>query len=422
MNTPITSAMERPGAAQPDTGSINPAIRKDFPILGRTINGKPLTYLDSAATSQKPSAVIGAIAEYYATSNANVHRGAHFLGNEATAILEDGRNEVAGFIDADPAGIVFVRNTTEALNLVASVSTAGLGEKDRVVLTQLEHHSNVVPWQLARERRHFDLQYIRVGDDGQLDLEHAALLMAGPTRIVSISHASNVLGTLQPVEPVIAAAHACEALVCIDAAQTAPHRKLSVRDLDCDFIAFSGHKMLGPMGIGVLWARPSLLERLGPFLGGGSMIDRVDSLTSTWAEVPHKFEAGTPDVAGVAGMRAAINYLNAIGMENIAQHDLYMGTLIRQSLEQIAGVTVLGSEQAATGTVSFSVAGVHPHDVATILDREGIAVRAGHHCCQPLMHRLGVSATTRASSYLYNNPQDVSTLVAGVRKVIGIFA
>jgi cysteine desulfurase / selenocysteine lyase len=399
-------------------------IRADFPILQRTVNGHPLVYLDSAATSQKPQPVLDAVDRYYTSHNANVHRGVHTLGNEATDVFESARQRVARFIDAPAEGIVFVRNTTEALNLVASsYARELLAPGDRIVLTEMEHHSNLVPWQLAAERAGLTLAFLRVSDDGTLDLSDLDALLAPPTRLLSIGHQSNVLGTVVPLQTIIAAAHERNVLVCVDAAQSVPHMPVSVGQLDCDFLAFSGHKMCAPMGAGVLWARPELLERMPPFLGGGSMILRVSLEHSSWSTVPHKFEAGTPDVGAAAGLAAACDYLDGIGRERIHAHERELTGHLLALLDETDGVEVYGprSLDERGGAVSFNVAGVHAHDVGTILDRGGVAVRAGHHCCQPLMKRLGVAATARASVYLYTTHEEIDALGAGLGEVRRIF-
>jgi cysteine desulfurase / selenocysteine lyase len=399
-------------------------IRSDFPILQRTVNGNPLVYLDSAATSQKPQAVLDAVEGYYTAHNANVHRGVHTLGNEATDVFEGARQRVARFIDAPAEGIVFVRNTTEALNLVASsYARELLAPGDRILLTEMEHHSNLVPWQLAAERAGLTLAFLRVGDDGTLDLSDLDELLAPPTRLLSIGHQSNVLGTVVPLQAIVAAAHERDVLVCVDAAQSVPHMPVSVRELDCDFLAFSGHKMCAPMGAGVLWARPELLERMPPFLGGGSMILRVSLEHSSWSTVPHKFEAGTPDVGAAAGLAAACDYLDGIGRERIHAHERELTGHLLALLEETDGVEVYGPRglDERGGAVSFNVTGVHAHDVGTILDRAGVAVRAGHHCCQPLMKRLGVAATARASVYLYTTHEEIDALGAGLGEVRRIF-
>ena len=398
-------------------------IRDDFPILAREVGGRPLDYLDSAATSQKPIPVLDAVDNYYRRSNANVHRGVHQLASEATDLFEAARTRVAGFIDADPRGLVFVRNTTEALNLVASsYARELLRAGDRMVLTLMEHHSNLVPWQLAAERAGLRLAFLGLTDDGRLDLSNLDELLAEPTRLISLTHQSNVLGTVNDVVAIAEEAHRRGVLVCLDAAQSVPHMPVSARSLGVDFLAFSGHKMCGPMGIGALWARPELLERMPPFLGGGSMIAKVELESSTWNVVPHKFEGGTPDVASAVGLATACDYLEAVGMDAIHAHEQ---SLVRHMLDVLdeSGATVYGPRDLSIhgGTVSFNVADVHPHDTGTILDRLGIAVRAGHHCCQPLMRRLGVAATARASVYLYTSHEEVDRLGEGIAEVRRVF-
>lgn len=399
-------------------------IRADFPILQRQIGGQPLVYLDSAATSQKPSAMFQAVDDYYRISNANVHRGVHTLASEATDLYELARQRIARFIDAPPEGIVFVRNTTEALNLVASsFARELLSPGDRIVLTVSEHHSNLVPWQLAAERGRMELAFLDITDHGLLNLDALDELLAPPTKLISLSHLSNVLGTINNVAEVARRAHAAGVLVCVDAAQSVPHMPVSVQQLDVDFLAFSGHKMCGPMGIGVLWARPELLDRMPPFLAGGSMIGRVTLERTTWNTVPHKFEAGTPDVAGAIGLHAACDYLDAVGLDAIHAHEQSLTRHLLDVLDEVGAVTVYGprAPSAQGGVVSFNVADVHAHDVATILDRHGIAVRAGHHCAQPLMRRLGVPATARASLYLYNTHTEIDALGAALSDVRKIF-
>ncbi|MGA8015792.1 MAG: cysteine desulfurase [Candidatus Dormiibacterota bacterium] len=415
------TAVTRPAAAERSLDVER--IRADFPILTREVNGQPLTYLDSAATAQKPVPVMDAVDHYYRTSNANVHRGVHQLGNEATDAFERSRERVAGFIDADPTGLVFMRNTTEALNLVAgSYARELLRPGDRIVLTLMEHHSNLVPWQLAAERARLQLAFLELTDDGRLDLSNLDELLAPPTRLLSLTHQSNVLGTINDIAAIAEAAHRRGVLVAVDAAQSVPHMRVSVRELGVDFLAFSGHKMCGPMGIGALWARPELLERMPPFMSGGSMIHRVELEHSTWNSVPHKFEAGTPDVGSAVGLAAACDYLDQVGMEQIHAHERGLVSHLIDSLEE-SGATVYGPREMAIhgGAISFNVADVHPHDTGTILDRLGIAVRAGHHCCQPLMRRLGVAATTRASVYLYTTHDEVDRLGEGIAEVRRVF-
>ncbi len=399
-------------------------IRADFPILERRIGAHPLVYLDSAATSQKPRAVVDAIDAYYATSNANVHRGVHTLGNDATDAFEHARARVAAFIDAPANGLVFVRNTTEALNLVASsYATQLLEPGDRILVTVMEHHSNIVPWQLAAERRGLTLASIDIDAEGRLDLSNLDELLAPPTRLLAIGHQSNVLGTVNDISTIAARAHAAGVLVCVDAAQSVPHMSFSARELDCDFIAFSGHKMCGPMGIGVLWARPELLERMPPFMGGGSMISRVTLERSTWNTVPHKFEAGTPDVAGAVGLSAACDYIDGIGRDRVHAHEIALTRHLLDVLDEVGGITVFGPRdlEARGGVVSFNLADVHAHDVGTILDRRGIAVRAGHHCAQPLMARYDVPSMARASVYLYTTHEEIDALGEGLGEVRRVF-
>ena len=400
-----------------------PRLRLDFPILAERVNGHPLVYLDSAATSQKPEVVIDAISDYYRTANANVHRGVHALGELATEVFEAAREDVARFISADPRGVVFVRNTTEGLNLVAQAyARPRLRPGDRIVATEMEHHSNLVPWQQVRDQTGCELELIPVTEDGRLDPEAVARLLQAPTRLLAVTHVSNVLGTVNPIRELVDVAHREGITVCVDGAQAVPHMPVDVTFLGADFYAFSGHKMLGPTGIGVLWGRPHLLEEMPPFLTGGSMISVVTLERTTWDEVPHKFEAGTPDIAGTAGLRAAISYLEGVGMEAIQRHGEELTDYAEECLSEVPGLVRYGPRGGARlGIVSFNLEGVHPHDVGTILDREGVAVRAGHHCCQPLMRRLGVAATTRASFYLYNDRDEVDALVRSLGAVNRIF-
>jgi len=400
-------------------------VRADFPILERRVGERPLAYLDSAATAQKPLSVLEAVDHYYRTSNANVHRGVHTLGNEATEAFEAARRRVARFIDADERGVVFVRNTTEAINLAASsYARELLREGDRVVVSVMEHHSNLVPWQLAAERAGLELAFIDIDREGRLDLDAAAALFAPPTKLVAVTHQSNALGTINDLARVVAQAHHSGALVLVDAAQSVPHLPVSVRQLDVDFLAFSGHKMCAPMGVGVLWARPELLERMPPFLGGGSMIRHVEQQHSSWNTVPHKFEAGTPDVASVVGLAAACDYLDEVGRERIHGHELALVGHMLDVLDEVGGITVHGPRDLTQrgGTVSFTMGDVHPHDIGTVLDREGVAVRAGHHCCQPLMRRLGVAATARASVYLYTTHEEIDALGGALGEVSRLFS
>ncbi|HET9014918.1 MAG TPA: cysteine desulfurase [Thermomicrobiaceae bacterium] len=400
-------------------------VRADFPVLSQPVHGKPLIYLDSAASSQKPAAVIAALDDYYRTSNANIHRGVYWLSEQATAAYDDARARVARFINAPhPRECIFVRNTTEAINLVAqSWGRANLGPGDTVVLTVLEHHSDIVPWQLIAAERGATLRWVDVDDQGRLRLEDLDRYLATErVKLVGVTHVANALGTINPVAEIVARAHAAGALVLLDGAQSVPHMPVDVRALGVDFLAFSGHKMLGPMGIGVLWGRRALLEAMPPFLGGGDMIRTVTLEGSTWADLPAKFEAGTPSVGDAVGLGAAIDYLSGLGMDAVRAHER---ELIEYALERLPGVpdlTLYGPEgEDRAGVISFNLGDVHPHDVASILDGEGVAVRAGHHCAQPLMHRLGVDATTRASFYVYNTTDDVDRLADALQTVRRIF-
>jgi cysteine desulfurase/selenocysteine lyase len=399
------------------------AVRADFPILAETVNGHPLIYLDSAATSQKPEEVIEALANYYRTANANVHRGVHMLGERATEVFEGARTAIAAFVGADPRGVVFVRNTTEGINLVAQAyARPRFGPGDRIVATEMEHHSNLVPWQQVRDQTGCQLEFIKVTDDGRLDPDSLGRLLQKPTRLLALTHVSNVLGTLNPIRELVEMAHREQIVVCVDGAQAVPHMTVDLLDLDVDFYAFSGHKMCAPTGIGVLYGRPELLEEMPPFLTGGSMISVVTLEKTSWDEIPHKFEAGTPDIAGAAGLTAATAYLQRVGMAQIQRHEEELSDYAAEALSEVPGLRQYGPPgRERMGIISFNLEGIHPHDVGTILDREGVAVRAGHHCCQPLMRRMGVAATTRASFYLYNTREEVDGLVRGLGEVNRIF-
>jgi cysteine desulfurase / selenocysteine lyase len=402
-------------------------IRRDFPILDRRIDGKKLVYLDNAATSQKPRQVIQALTEYYEEHNANIHRGVHRLAAEATAAYEEARQKVARFLGApDVRGLIFTRGTTEAINLVAHAwGRRSLREGDEVVLTEAEHHSNLVPWQLAARATGAKLRFISVLEDGTLDMEAAERLIGPRTRLVGCIHASNVLATINPVERLAELAHEADALMLVDGAQSAPHLPVDVMKLGCDFYACSGHKMLGPTGVGVLWGNPEILEEMDPFLGGGEMIREVHLDHSTWNDLPYKFEAGTMNVAQAVGLGAAVDYLDELGMEIIREHERRLGEYAYRRLSEIEGITIYGPEKDRTGLVSFSLPDVHPHDLSQLLDEEGVAIRSGHHCAQPLMRRLGVVATARASFYLYNTEQEVDALVEALqraREFFGAFA
>ncbi|MGH3090063.1 MAG: cysteine desulfurase [Rubrobacteraceae bacterium] len=398
-------------------------IRNEFPILSREVNGKPLAYLDNAATSQKPKRVLDALNNYYERHNANPHRGVHRLAEEATMMYEASREKVAKFIGAgDSRSVIFTRGTTESINLVAYAwGRRNLREGDEVVLTESEHHSNLVPWQLAARDTGAKLRFIPITDDGTLDMDEAERVISPKTKLVSCIHASNVLGTVNPVERLAEMAHEHDALMLVDGAQSGPHLPVDVEALGCDFFAASGHKMLGPTGVGFLWGRPEVLDSMEPFLGGGEMIREVKLETSTWNELPHKFEAGTMNVAQVVGLGAAVDYLNDLGMENVREHEKKLGEYAYRRLTEMEGVTVYGPSENRTGVVSFSLPDVHPHDISQLLDEEGVAIRSGHHCCQPLMRRLGVAATARASFYLYNTEEEVDALMDAIQKTREFF-
>ncbi|GIW14145.1 MAG: cysteine desulfurase [Tepidiforma sp.] len=401
-------------------------IRQDFPILRQQVNGRPLVYLDNAATTQKPRQVIEALVRYYETSNANIHRGIHTLATRATEQYEDARRKVARFIGArGPEEVVFTRNATEAINLVARAwGDEHIGEGDEIVLTLMEHHSNIVPWQLLARRKGATLRYAGITDDGKLDLDELRRLIGPQTKLVAVTHMSNVLGTINPVADIAEMAHRAGALLLVDGAQSVPHLPVDVQALGADFLAFSAHKMLGPTGVGVLWARAELLEAMPPFLGGGDMIAVVRPESSTWAELPHKFEAGTPNIADVIAFGAAVDYLEGIGMSNVRRHEEELTELALERLRRVAGVRIFGPSSASErgGVVSFAMEAAHPHDVATIADGHGVAIRAGHHCAQLLMRALGVPATSRASFSIYNDVDDIEALVEaleGVNRVFG---
>lgn len=400
-------------------------LRADFPILSQEVSaGVPLVYLDSAATSQKPSPVIAAMDRYYRETNANIHRGIHKLAESATFAYEQARVKIGQFIGApDPAQVIFTRNTTESINLVAySWGRSELAEGDLILLTEMEHHSNLVPWHILAREKNLRLAFIPVLANGLLDLlAYQDLLEQGP-RLVSFTQMSNVLGTINPVKEMTSQAHAAGAVVLIDAAQSVPHLPVDVQDLDVDFLAFSGHKMCGPTGIGVLYGRRELLEKMPPFLGGGDMIRKVYLDSFVPNELPYKFEAGTPAIAEAIGLGAAVDYLDQVGMQQIAAHEQELIAYAIERLEEVPGVTIFGPPAEKKGGVAaFSFAGVHPHDVAQILDSRGIAVRAGHHCAMPLHDKFNLPATTRASFYLYNTTTEVDQLVEGLYKVKSIF-
>ncbi len=398
-------------------------IRALFPILHQDVNGHPLVYFDSAATSQKPLPVIEALDRYYREYNSNVHRGVHTLGTKATDAYEGAREKVRRFLNAQSAQeIIFTRGTTASLNLVASsYGRANVKEGDEIVITYMEHHSNLIPWQQLAKQTGATLKYIPMQEDGTIDLRDVEATVTEAAKIVAIAHVSNVLGTINPVREIARIAHECGAVVVVDAAQSAPHMKVDVQELDCDFLALSGHKMCGPTGIGVLYGKKKWLEQMEPVEFGGEMIDFVELYDSTWKELPWKFEGGTPIIAGAIGLGAAIDFLEQVGLDAIAAHEHELAQYALERMADIEGVTVYGPKERA-GLVTFNIDGVHPHDVATVLDAEGIAIRAGHHCAQPLMKWLGVTATARASFYLYNTKEEIDRFIAALQKAKEYFS
>jgi cysteine desulfurase/selenocysteine lyase len=399
------------------------AIRRDFPLLRQHVHGKPLAYLDNAATTQKPQVVLDRMTQYYVEENANVHRGLHWLGDRATTVFEEARAIAGRFLNArESREIVFVRGTTEAVNLVAATfGRSRVGPGDEVVISAMEHHSNIVPWQILCEQQGARLRVIPITDAGELDLDAYAALLTDRTRLVSVAHVSNALGTVNPIAEIVRTAHHRGIPVFVDGAQAVAHRTVDVRALECDFYAFSGHKVFGPTGIGVLYGTSALLESMPPYQSGGDMIRSVSFEHTLYDVPPHRFEAGTPNIAGAVGLAAAIDYLTGIGFERIADYERELLEYATGALARAPGVRVIGTAADKAGVLSFVVDGVHPHDVATILDREGVAIRAGHHCCQPLMERLGVPATARASLALYNNHDDIDALSAALETVRGLF-
>ena len=396
---------------------LDETTRGDFPILDRIVNGHRLVYLDSAASSQKPRTVIEAMTRYYETSHANVHRSIHTLGEEATALYETARDRVQRFIGAGSrAEVVFTRGTTDGINLVADALGRTLRPGDEILITELEHHSNIIPWQMAARGRGVTVRAVPVGADGMLDLDAFERLLGPRTRVVAFAHVSNVLGTITPVAQMCARARSVGAITVLDGAQAAPHLPLDMLALGCDFYAFSSHKMLGPTGIGVLWGRLAALEALEPTRGGGEMIKEVWIDRARWNDLPWRFEPGTPPIAEAVGLTAAVEYLEKLGMEHVAEHERALARQAVEQLQVVPGVTVYGPSAAIDrgAVVAFSVAGLHPHDVAALLDQEGIAVRAGHHCAQPLMHRYGITGTARASFSVYSSSEDISLLAHAV--------
>jgi len=421
----VTTGVERPGtAAAVRTPFDVERVRADFPLLGRSMRGKALVYLDTAASSQKPRHVIDAIHRYYETLNANVHRGVYQLSEEATAAYEWGRAMIARYLGApSPAEVVFVRGTTEAINLVASTfGRRRVAAGDEVLITAMEHHSNIVPWQMLCEEKGARLRVLPINDRGELLLEELAAFLSRRTKLVSVVHASNSLGTINPIKEIVRQAHARGVPVFVDGAQAAPHGPVDVQDLDCDFYAISGHKMFGPTGIGVLFGKRALLDEMPPYQGGGEMIRSVTFEKTTFAPIPMKFEAGTPNIEGAVGLGAAVDYLHQLDWPAVAAHEADLLAYATAQLGTVPGLRFVGTAEHKAPVISFVLDGVHPHDIGTVLDQEGVAVRTGHHCTQPVMDFFGVPATARASFALYNTRDDVDRLLAGLRQVRKVFA
>jgi cysteine desulfurase / selenocysteine lyase len=399
-------------------------IRRDFPILAQQVHGHPLVYLDNAATSQKPRAVIDAVSRYYEHDNANIHRGVHFLSEHATGEHEAARRTVQQFINAaDTHEIIFVRGATEGINLVAQTyGRKHVGAGDEILVSAMEHHSNIVPWQMLCDEKGATLRVIPVNDRGEILLDDLRKLLSPKVKLLAVTHVSNALGTIVPLRQIVEIAHAAGVPVLVDGAQAVPHIKVDVQELDCDFYAFSGHKVYGPTGIGVLYGKSELLSMMPPYQGGGDMIRSVTFEKTTYNALPYKFEAGTPDIAGAIGLGKAIEYVNQLGIENIAAHEHDLLTYATESLLAVPGIRLIGTASDKAAVISFVMDEIHPHDIGTILDREGIAIRTGHHCAQPVMQRFGVPATARASFALYNTRQEVDALVAGIKKVQEVFA
>jgi cysteine desulfurase/selenocysteine lyase len=400
-------------------------IREDFPILKRKVHGVPLVYLDNAATSQKPRQVIDALVHYYENTNANIHRAVHTLGEEATAAYEGAREKVRAFINAPSAeSVIFTRNTTEAINLVAySWGRANISEGDEILLTQMEHHSNLIPWQQLAKEKGATVRYVPVTPQGTLEVNGLENLFDARTKMMALPHASNSLGTINPVEKIAAEARSRGVMLLVDGAQGAPHLPIDVQAIGADFYAFSSHKMLGPTGVGVLYGRRELLDEMEPFLGGGEMIRKVTFEGATWNDLPWKFEAGTPNIADVIAFGTAIDYLNDLGMDNVRQHEAEITAYALDRMGSIPDIVLYGPPDAAKrgGVVSFNFPGLHPHDIGTVLDTHGVAIRSGHHCTQPLMRCLGISGTARASFYIYNTPQEVDALVDATKAAVAFF-
>lgn len=398
-------------------------IRRDFPILSRTVYGKPLVYLDNAATTQKPQCVIDSISDAYCNVNANVHRGIHFLSQQATDMMEAAREKVRAFIGAESTQeVIFTRGTTESFNLLASsFSQAFLKKSDEIIISGMEHHSNIVPWQMQAERIGFSIKVIPVLDNGELDMDALKGMISDRTRLISVTHVSNVLGTVNPVREIIGLAHSHGIPVAVDGAQSVPHMKIDVHDMDADFYAFSGHKIYGPTGIGVLYGRRELLEQMPPYQGGGEMIKRVTFERTTYNELPFKFEAGTPDYVGSIALARALDYVGGIGLDNIADYEHTLCDYAVERLSSIPGMRFIGRSASRSGVVSFLVGDIHPSDMGTLLDRLGIAVRTGHHCAEPLMQRFGIPGTVRASFSFYNTRKEIDSLADGILRIINMF-
>ena len=402
------------------------AIRKDFPILSREVYGKPLVYLDNAATSQKPTQVIQALVEFYEKYNSNIHRGVHALSMEATDRYEEARQKCADFIGSpSTTGVVLVRNTTEAINLVAQTwARSNIGPGDEILISEMEHHSNLVPWQKVAQDQGATLRFMPLTQEQTIDLSDLDNLLTSRTKLLTLNHMSNVLGTINPVKQLIEAAHRVGARVLVDGAQSVPHLKVDVKDLDCDFLAYSGHKMLGPTGIGVLYVKEEVIEDMEPFLRGGEMVRQVWDDRATWNDLPLRFEAGTPNIADTIALGAAIDYLDALGMDNVREHEIAITEYALNAFQELEEVKVFGPRDMTQrgGIISFYCDFVHPHDIGTMLDREGIAIRTGHHCAMPLMGKLSVPATARASFYIYNTEEEVDLLVSTVKGILKYFS
>ena len=400
-------------------------LRNDFPIFKKKINGKDLVYLDNASTTQKPYSVINSITDFYSNYNSNIHRAVYQLAEEATELYEQSRKKIANFINVRPEEIIFTRNTTESINLIAhSWARSNLKKDDVIAITEIEHHSNIVPWQILCQEIGTRLEYVGIDESGFLDIEYLIeLISSRKVKLVSISHMSNVLGTIVPIERIVKIAHQYDIPVIVDGAQSVPHMPVDVKKLDCDFLVFSAHKMLGPTGVGVLYAKKELLEKMKPFMAGGDMIKEVFKFHTNYNEVPYKFEAGTPNIADVVGFGAAVEYLEKIGMENIRNHEIYLTEYALESMQSLKHITIYGpmDSKFRGGVISFNIADIHPHDLATIMNDHGIAIRSGHHCAQVLMQRLDVPATSRASFYIYNTKEEIDKFVNAIKEAGRIF-